>query len=179
MGMLAALAFLAISVAPVSYRIDLKGGGAYWSNAKPAEKSGRYVFTTPDGTLLSIRKSDVSQVKLAPRAPGSNEEVAFGPTSPAAAAKNHNVAQTPGPRPKGRALTPTEQLLSQEEYRPGIGLAYPAAPGDYQVGKTFAYPMGDVREGGAPPANVQSGEPPMLRSPTPPPPPPPPPPPKR
>ncbi len=174
-AMVGLIALLLLPAAPASYRIDLKGGGTYWSASKPGERSGRYVFRTADGTVMSVRVSDVARVRRAatPGKPGDTLDV--GPTSPAAAAQNQKVVaeQLRAARrrkPKG--------LLKQYPYRPGVGEAYPASPNDYRVGKTFAFPpSGKVYEGPAPtnvpegsaPTNVPEGSAPMLEPPPPPP----------
>jgi hypothetical protein len=176
-AMLSLIAILLLPAPPVSYRIDLKGGATYWSPAKPGERSGRYVFRTAEGTLMSIRVSDVARIRQAamPGKPGGSVEL--GPTSPAAAARNQKAVAE---RLRAARRRKPENLLKQDPYRPGVGEPYPAAPNDYRVGKTFAYPpSGKVYEGPAPtnvpegpaPTNVPEGPAPMLEPPPPPPPP--------
>jgi hypothetical protein len=166
-ALVAVLALLTLSAIPTAYRIDLKGGVTYWSSAKPAERSGRYVFRTSDGTLMSIRRSDVARIRqsLTPAKP--NDEKLLGPTSPAAAARNQKVVATQlhDARKNG-----PNGLFKQGPYRPGVGLPYPPAANDYKVGKTFAYPPSGTVYEGLPPGKVPEGPAPMLETPPPPPP---------
>ncbi|MGH9443275.1 MAG: hypothetical protein ACRD16_13485 [Thermoanaerobaculia bacterium] len=160
-------AFLAVSVTPSIFRIDVKGGGFYWASARPSERSGRYVFRTASGTLMSIRKSDVAGIRAAtiPARPDDTRDL--GPTSPAAAARNQklNAEELRSARP-----AKVRSLFRQDPYRPGIGIAYPPSPNDYKVGKTFAFPSSGKVYEGPPPTNVPEGPPPALEPPPPPPP---------
>jgi len=162
------LALLMFSSLPLAYRIDLKGGATYWSSARPVERRGQYVFKTSDGTLVSIRKSDVVQIRQS-FAPGKpNDTKLLGPTSPATAARNQRVSAEQFRRERRRSLN--NNLFKQDPYRPGVGLPYPPAANDYVVGKTFAYPpSGKVYEEPVP-TNVPEGPPPQLETPSPPPP---------
>lgn len=164
MNAVAALLVLAISASPVSYRIELKGGGAYVSAAKPDERSGRYVFRTPEGTLMSVRTSDVARIRAAahPEAPRGTQSL--GPTSPATAARNQRVVAD---RLRDARRRKPGDLFRQDPYRPGVGVPYPPSANDYRVGRTFAYPpSGRVYEG-PPPTNVPEGPPPKLEPPPP------------
>lgn len=176
-AMLGLIAILLLPASPVSYRIDLKGGATYWSAAKPGERSGRYVFRTADGTLMSIRVSDVARIRQAAMPGKPGDAIVLGPTSPAAAARNQKVVAEQLHAARRRK---PDQVLKQDAYRPGVGEPYPASPNDYRVGRTFAFPpSGKVYEGPAPtnvpegpaPTNVPEGPAPMLQSPPPPPPP--------
>jgi hypothetical protein len=155
------LAFLVFAAVPSTYRIDLKGGGAYFTNARPAERSGRYVFRTSAGTLMSIRKADVVQIRQAFAAvPPIDGNAA--PSSPAAAARNQKIyaGRLHGTRATANPSLPAQDpYFRQSPYRPGVGEAYPANPNDYAVGKTFAYPpTGKVYEG-LPPNKAPEGAP--------------------
>lgn len=144
--LLASLLVLGAVVNGSTYRIDLKGGGAYWASSKPGERAGRYVFRTTGGTLMSVRESDVSGIhRSAPAAPAPPTS-ALGPSSPASAARNQNVyadrlhAQRRNGSNREPSLNRQDPYFRQSPYRPGVGEAYPASPNDYTVGKTFAYP---------------------------------------
>lgn len=165
MRTLAALAFFAVSAAG-AYRIDLKGGTAYWSPARPEVRAGRYVFRTREGTLMSVRKSDVVRIGQERLPKESSEVVELGPTSPAAAARSQKLA---GERLREGRRPPADRLLRQDAYRPGVALPYPPSANDYRVGRTFAYPpSGKVYEG-LPPTMAPEGPPPELEPPPPPP----------
>ena len=167
MRTLAALAFFAVSAAG-TYRIDLKGGAAYWTSARPEIRAGRYVFRTREGTLMSVRESDVVRIGQERLPKDSRDAVDLGPTSPAAAARYQKIA---GEQAREARRRPAGRLLRQDPYRPGVGLPYPPSANDYRVGKTFAYPpSGKVYEG-LPPTMAPEGQPPELE-PSPPPPPP-------
>jgi hypothetical protein len=178
------LAFVVLAAVPSAYRIDLKGGGGYWANARPTEQSGRYVFRTTGGTLMSIRKSDVARIgrEVAVSAPADVNLA--GHASPAAAARNqkvyagrlHVMRKTDVKPP----LPQQDPYFRQSPYRPGVGEAFPPSANDYTVGKTFAYPpSGKVYEGlppnrpaeGLPPNKAPEGPAPMVQTPPPPPPP--------
>ncbi len=177
------LAFVILSAVPSSYQINLKGGGTYLSRERPAEQSGRYVFRTPEGTLMSIRKTDVAQIRRSVAVAPAAETNRLGPTSPAAAAKYQKLyaGQLRGVRSAAPVpLSRQDPYFKQSPYRPGVGEAYPGSPNDYAVGKTFAYPpSGTVYEGlppnkapeGGAPNKTPEGPAPHLQTPPPPPPP--------
>jgi hypothetical protein len=153
--MKAAAALLAFLLAPAllraEYRIVLRGGVTYWTKKAPVEKNGAYVFTATDGTLLSVRKSDVTSVGAAeaPRVESSMETP--GEVSPVDAARyQREIAKSLRERPKN-----VPQNTSA--YRPGVGVPYPAGANDYVVGKTWAPPPGSAVYSGTAPGDVPSG----------------------
>ena len=152
---LLALAALLPAALPAGYRIEVKGGGIYWSAQKPAVKGNSYTFKTSDGTLLLLRKSDVVSVTESAPPKKEKDAVDIGWSSPADAAR----ARAGKAPVRG---TPKSDLQKNDAYRPGRGVAAPTAPDQYQVGRTLAPP---------PSGQVYSGEPPKMENPPPPPPP--------
>ena len=186
------LVALALSVSPLRatageamiYRVELASGAALLARTPPVPNGSRLVFARhPDGALLSLKRADVRRVVSVPLAPTTataavrkfrpGELIILGPTGEGAggagstSSKATAAASTapPGEAPDGSAL-----LNPARDYRPGwdgsqvpgMNLAYPAAPGDYREGKTFAYPPGTAVQTapGQPPTGVPSGEPP-------------------
>ena len=184
------LVALALSVSPLRatageamiYRVELASGAALLARTPPVPQGNRLVFARhPDGALLSLKRADVRRVVSVPLAPTTatasvrkfrpGELIILGPTGEGArgAANTASIAKggttAPGEAPDGSAL-----LNPARDYRPGwdssqvpgMNLAYPAAPGDYREGKTFAYPPGTAVQTapGQPPTGVPSGEPP-------------------
>ena len=184
------LVALALSVSPLRatageamiYRVELASGAALLARTPPVPQGNRLVFARhPDGVLLSLKRADVRRVVSVPLAPTTatatvrkfrpGELIILGPTGEGAggAANTASIAKAgtmaPGEAPDGSAL-----LNPARDYRPGwdgsqvpgMNLAYPAAPGDYREGKTFAYPPGTAVQTapGQPPTGVPSGEPP-------------------
>jgi hypothetical protein len=185
------LVALALSVSPpratagvaMIYRVELANGPALLARTSPVPHGNRLVFTRhPDGALVSVKRSDVRRVVSVPLATtaapaavrtfrpgtlimlGPTGEGAGGTTSAASAAKVA-ASTAPGQAPDGSAL-----LNPARDYRagwdssqvPGQNLAYPASPGDYREGMTFAFPPGTAVQTapGQPPTGVPSGEPP-------------------
>jgi hypothetical protein len=182
------LVALALSVSPlratageaVIYRVELVNGPALLARTPPVPHGNRLVFSRhPDGALVSLKRSDVRRVVSVPLVataatatvrtfrPGT--VIMLGPTGEGAgstASTAKAAASTaPGQAPDGRAL-----LNPSRDYRPGWdssqvpgqNLAYPASPGDYREGMTFAFPPGTAVQTapGQPPTGVPSGEPP-------------------
>ena len=147
--------FAAVALVPAAaradYRIEVKGGGSYWSVQRPVLKGNSYTFKTSEGTLLLLKKSDVVSVKEA--APPKKEKVAvdIGVTSPVGAAQA-------GKAKAARRASPND-LQKNDAYRPGRGVASPATPDQYQVGRTLAPPAS---------GQVLTGEPPKAEPPPPP-----------
>ncbi|HEY3173605.1 MAG TPA: hypothetical protein VGK86_13640 [Thermoanaerobaculia bacterium] len=160
---------------PMVYKIELAGGQELLALAPPVPHGTRLVFSRhPDGALMSLRRSEVRRVVTIPLAktgvrkfrPG--ELVVLGPTGEGAAgttAAGTASATRPGEAPDGKAL-----LNPMRDYRPdwdakqvpGQTLPFPASPGDYREGRSFAYPPGTAVQSapGQPPTGVPSGEPP-------------------
>ena len=185
------LVALALSLSPLSatageamiYRVDLASGASLLARTPPVPHGNRIVFARhPDGALLSLKRADVRRVVSVPlvvtAAPATarkfrpGELIILGPTgegaggTASAASTARGTANTsPGETADGKAL-----LNPSRDYRPGWdssqvpgqNLAYPASPGDYREGMTFAYPPGTAVQTapGQPPTGVPSGEPP-------------------
>jgi hypothetical protein len=167
------------------YRVELGTGATLLARTPPVARGNRLVFARhPDGAVVSLKREDVRRVVSAPVAatpptsaartfrPG--QLIILGPTGEgaggAAGAGARTAAATgtrtaPGQSPDGTAL-----LNPSRDYRPawdssqvpGQNLAYPASPGDYREGMTFAFPPGTAVQTapGQPPTGVPSGEPP-------------------
>jgi hypothetical protein len=178
-GVLFAL-FMACAPLRGDYLISMRGDISYRSHKKPAEKNGTYVFTATDGTLLSVRKSEVTSIRLAPIPKPEMAPEDLGVTSSlAGAAKNqretaHRIHEKPIEKPKAMPQ-------NNDAYRPGVGVPHMPGTNDYVVGKTWAHPTGSTVYSGPAPTGVPSGDAPKgvpsgdAPKGTPPPPPPPPP----
>jgi hypothetical protein len=171
------LVALLLACAPLrgDYLISMRGGASYRSLKKPLLKNGAYVFTAADGTLLSVRKADVTSVRVAPIEKRETAPEDMGVTSSlAGAAKNqreaaHKIHEKPATMPQ-----------NNDAYRPGVGVPNMPGTNDYAVGKTWAHPAGSTVYSGPAPTGVPSGDAPKgvpsgdAPKDTPPPPPPPP-----
>jgi hypothetical protein len=186
------LVALALAVSPIRatageamiYRVELASGPTLLARTPPVPHGNRLVFARhPDGALVSLKRADVRRVVSVPlvatAAPAAvrkfrpGELIILGPTgegaggTASAGATTARAAATtaPGQSTDGRAL-----LNPSRDYRagwdssqvPGQNLGYPASPGDYREGMTFAYPPGTAVQTspGQPPTGVPSGEPP-------------------
>ncbi|HEY6928813.1 MAG TPA: hypothetical protein VJA66_03965 [Thermoanaerobaculia bacterium] len=104
---------------PQPTRILMKDGTSYLLKEPPQFKGGRIVFTTVDGSVLSVKQDDVQSIGMAPkptstpsydiedsRALGAitrDERNRAGKTAEIAPKPTHKPAATP----KKRARTPT------------------------------------------------------------------------
>lgn len=182
-GLLLALALLSPAVLggaePMLYRIELAGGATLLARTPPVPRATRLVFSRhPDGAVMSVKRADVRRVVSVAGAPAPKAGapafqpgtlVVLGPTGEGSAGGGTAGARSPA-RP-GEAPGGTALLNPSREYRPdwdsrqvpGQTLPYPASPGDYREGRTFASPPGSaVQSGpGQPPTGVQSGPPPQ------------------
>lgn len=184
----ASLSLLMASVSAVAaegslYRIELDGNLVLLAKTPPVPHGTRLVFARhPDGVTVSLKRADVRRVVTVPiqRVAGREfkpgELLVLGPTGEGASGATSSAGATPstgaqgmrpGESPGGKAL-----LNPQREYRPdwdarqvpGATLPYPASPGDYREGLSFAYPPGNAVQAspGQPPTGVPSGEPPRM-----------------
>lgn len=160
---------------PMLYRIELAGNQVLFARTPPVAKGGQFVFSRhPDGAVVSVKRAEVRRVVTVAQAraevrkirPG--EMIVLGPTGGGSAGAGGSATASsarPGEAPGGRAL-----LNPARDYRPewdstqvpGQSLAFPASPGDYREGRSFAYPPGSATQSapGQPPTGVPSGEPP-------------------
>jgi hypothetical protein len=178
---LALVAFLGLANArgaPAGvYRIELDGNVVLYAKTPPIPHGTRLVFARhPDGAVISLKQSDVRRVVVVPvvKADVRNFKpgalVVLGPTGEGASggtnlAGGAGSSAQPGEGPGGKAL-----LNPSRDYRPdwdakqvpGMNLAYPASPGDYREGGTFAYPPASAAQAapGQPPTGVPTGNPP-------------------
>jgi hypothetical protein len=162
------------------YRVELANGATLLARTPPVPQGNRLVFARhPDGALLSLKRVDVRRIVSVPLAPTTatatvrkfrpGELIILGPTGEGAGGAA-STARGTGTTPPGEAPDGSALLNPARDYRPGWdssqvpgrNLAYPAAPGDYREGKTFAYPPGTAVQTapGQPPTGVPSGEPP-------------------
>jgi len=153
-GVLVAV-LLALSPLRGDYTIVLRGGTHYVSPRKPAEKNGAYVFTTTDGTLLSVRKSDVASIRAvsAPKPDRPLEDLGATSSLAGAARSQRETARRIHERPK-------TMPQKNDAYRPGVGVPYLPGSNDYVVGKTWAPPAGSAVYTGDAPTGVPSSDPP-------------------
>lgn len=162
---------------PNLYRIELNGSLVLFAKTPPVPHGARLVFARhPDGAVMSLKRSEVRRVVVVPvvKADARNlkpgELLVLGPTGEGASsgtASSGAGASTPPPGegPGGKALlNPSRDYRPDWDARqvPGMNLAYPASPGDYREGSTFAYPPGNAMQSapGQPPTGVPTGEPP-------------------
>lgn len=129
------------------YRIEVKGGGVYWSVEKPVLKGPGYTFKTADGTFMLLKKADVLSVRESAAPKKEKEAVDIGKGSPVEAAASSRQVQR-APRPARR---PPSDLEKSDAYRPGRGVANPVTPDQYQVGRTLAPPASGQVLTGPPP----------------------------
>jgi hypothetical protein len=165
---------------PMIYQVELANGSALLARTPPVPKGNRLVFSRhPDGALVSLKRADVRRVATVPlpatAATGAvrrfrpGELIILGPTGEGGSGTTSRtttaVTSPPGRAPDGRALlNPSRDYRPEWDARqvPGQNLAYPASPGDYREGMTFAFPPGTAVQTapGQPPTGVPSGEPP-------------------
>ncbi len=168
---------------PMVYRVELASGATLTARTPPVPQGTRLVFARhPDGALVSLKRSEVLRVVSVPLAKAAAPAVArtvrpgtlimLGPTGGGAgatastgAAGAARATTAPGEAADGRALlNPGRDYRPEWDARqvPGQNLAFPASPGDYREGMTFAYPPGTAVQSapGQPPTGVPSGEPP-------------------
>lgn len=152
--LLAASAAMA-AVARADYRIQVKGGGTYWSAKKPVLKGNSYTFRNAEGTLMLLKKPDVLSITESAPPKTQTEAQDIGWSSPAEAAK---AGKQMAARPVRK---PPSDLEKSDAYRPGRGVAAPVTPDQYQVGRSLAPPAS---------GEVLTGPPPKSETPPPPPP---------
>jgi hypothetical protein len=164
---------------PMLYRIELAGNQVLFAKTPPIPQGTRIVFSRhPDGALMSLKASDVRRVVSTPvvKADGRNlkpgQLLVLGPTGegakagvPPASGGAGASAGRPGEAPGGKALfNPLRDYRPDWDARqvPGQNLPFPASPGDYREGRSFAYPPGSATQAGQgqPPTGVPTGEPP-------------------
>jgi hypothetical protein len=146
---------LLLASAPLrgDYLVSMRGGVSYRSVKNPALKNGTYVFTATDGTLLSVRKADVTSIRAVPIARPEMVPEDLGVTSSlAGAAKNQ--------RETARKIHEKPKTMPQKNdaYRPGVGVPLMPGTNDYLVGKTWAPPAGSAVYTGDAPKGVPSGD---------------------
>jgi hypothetical protein len=168
--------FTASGAEPMLYRIELAGNQVLFAKTPPIPQGTRIVFSRhPDGALMSLKASDVRRVVSTPvvkadaRRLRPGELLVLGPTgeggTSGAASTGSSSAMRPGEAPGGKALfNPSRDYRPDWDARqvPGQNLPFPASPGDYREGRSFAYPPGGATQTapGQPPMGVPSGEPP-------------------
>ena len=138
------------------YRIDLIPSGELITRDAPASKGTMLVFRRhPDGTLMSVRKTDVkkiSQISLAEVPPSPADQVIqIGNLAMQGGSSQAGPARAGAAPPKGGPA------LGKGFYTavvPGQTIAEPNSPNDYLVGRTFAGPPANAVQSapGAPPS---------------------------
>ncbi len=164
------------------YRLDIAGHGTLWARDHPMQSGSMIVFHRfPDGVLVSIRRTDVTRIVAARYQasasgairPGGVIDLGItggGGAAPAAAAAAEGGPTAPalpglGERSDGTALFNPNRAYRPDwdsKQVPGLNLGNPAAPNDYQEGKTLAYPSASstqVAPGDLPRAAVETGDP--------------------
>jgi hypothetical protein len=152
---------LGLGTALAQFRIDMKGGGTYWSNAKPVLKGNAYTFTSIQGQFLSLKANDVAKIEQAqPKKPEPvlTDKAMAGTLWDTRQAGGATVTSTGGggsSRPRlGRtapAPATANDLPNSYAYSTGTAYAAPSAADQMQVGRSFAPPAsGQVLTGPAP-----------------------------
>jgi hypothetical protein len=146
---------LLLACAPLrgEYLVSMRGGVSYHSLKNPASKNGTYVFTATDGTLLSVRKADVTSIRLVPTPKPEMAPEDLGRTSSLAGAAKHQRETTHKIHEKPKTMP-----QKNDAYRPGVGVPLMPGTNDYLVGKTWAPPAGSAVYTGDAPKGVSSGD---------------------
>lgn len=143
------------------YQIDLVPSGKLIAKGAPALKGGQYLFRSfPDGTLMSLRKSDVKRITP------MTDQTAAKPT--ASVIQIGNLAMQGGSSQAGptnaSAVKPSKggPALGKGYYGdviPGETQAFPNSANDNQVGRTWAAPPSSATQSspGAPPTMSGDG----------------------
>jgi hypothetical protein len=177
LGLSTVLGLSVASGAPANlYRIELNGTLVLFAKTPPVPNGTRLVFARyPDGMLMSLKQSEVRRVVVVPVVKSNarnlkpGELLVLGPTGEGASSGTPTGGSgpsiQPGEAPGGKALlNPSRDYRPDWDARqvPGMNLPYPASPGDYREGATFAYPPGNAMqaEPGQPPTGVPTGNPP-------------------
>ncbi len=137
------------------YRIELIPSGELVSKSAPAWKGSTLVFRHyPDGTLMSVRRTDVRKITQVTSAQDlarrSDQVIQIGNL-----AMQGGGAQA-GPTNASAAAVKAGPALGKGFYSavvPGLSIGEPNSPNDYQVGRTFAGPPANAVQSspGAPP----------------------------
>lgn len=138
------------------YQIDLVPSGKLVAKGAPALKEGQYVFRSfPDGTFMSLRKSDVKKITpitdraaAVQRADGVihiGNLAMQGGSSQAGPTNASAVRPSKGGPALGKGF--------YGEVVPGATQGFPNSPNDNQVGRTWAPPPSSAVQSsaGAPP----------------------------
>jgi len=143
------------------YQIDLVPSGMLLSAQPPASKGTTLVFRRfPDGTLMSLRKTDVKKVSQITRDQAllspADQVVQIGTLAMQGGSSQAGPTNVNAVRPRGAAKTGPE--LGQGFYSnviPGETTAMPNSANDYQIGRTYAYAPSNATQSssGAPPTN--------------------------
>ena len=146
------------------YRIELAPTGYLVTKDAPVWKGTTLVFRRyPDGTVMSVRKSDVktiSQMSQAAQALStSNQVVQIGNLAMQGGSTQAGPTNARAVRPRS-APAKTGPELGQGFYSniiPGETTAMPNSANDYQVGRTYAAPPANAVQSspGAPPTMPQ------------------------
>lgn len=157
--------------APVFYRIETAGRGVLWSRDRPLQSGEQILFHQyPGGTLVSVRRSDITRVSAErvalspPRyidvgvtgAPRHETTGAAAATSASGGKSARREAPGPGARPDGSALFNPDRKYQPDidsKQVPGLNIARPNSPNDYREGRTLAFPA-------APATQASPGDPP-------------------
>ena len=151
----ALLTAAAVSAQPAAdYQLDLVPTGKMLSKDQPVLKGGTYVFHSyPAGTLMSLRRS---QVKLIAPVTAQSSDAAYRVIPIGNLAMQGGSTQAGPTNASAVARKPSESGLGEGFYSnlvPGQSEPFPASPGDYQVGRTYASPPSNAVQTspGAPP----------------------------
>ncbi len=160
--------------APVFYRIETAGRGVLWSRDRPLQSGEQVLFHQhPGGTLVSVRRSDITRVSaervaLSPSryidvgVTGAPRHEATAATAAASTGGKSARREAPGPgaRPDGSALFNPDRKYQPDidsKQVPGLSTGMPNSPNDYREGRTLAFPAAAATQAspGDPPKGPQ------------------------
>jgi hypothetical protein len=158
----------------VVYRIETARQGFLYAADHPMQAGELVSFHEyPNGTLVSLRRSEIARVVAEKRArssagPRPGEAIDIGLAGPGSASgtgvagatsgPHGGVARGPGSRSDGTALfNPDRAYRPADDSKlvPGATMGYPNSPNDYREGRTMSYPA-------APAVQTAPGNPPTM-----------------
>lgn len=159
--------------APVVYRIETAGRGVLWSRDRPLQTGEQVLFHQhPGGTLVSMRRSDITRVQAERATSLPSRYIDVGVTgasppgtmaapsaSPAGKSARHEPPG-PGARPDGTALFNPDRKYQPDldaKRVPGLNTGMPNSPNDNREGRTLAFPAASATQAspGDPPKGPQ------------------------
>jgi hypothetical protein len=140
------------------YQIELVPSGKMIAKQAPVWRGTTLVFKKyPDGTLMSIRKSDVKKItqitEAAEQANTTQPIIQIGNLAMQGGSSQAGAANARTVKPAAKTNSSGLGTGFYSDVVPGETQAYGNSPNDYQVGKTYAYAPASASQSsaGAPP----------------------------